>query len=383
MKLVILGAGKMAHAIAHDLLTHDDVTELWLADVRQDAAQSLAKTLDDPRVRTAALDVNDAAGLARLLQGARCTVGSTTYKHNLQLTKACIAAKSSFCDLGGNVGVVQAQKALSAEAEAAGVTVIPDCGLAPGMVNVLAYHWAQRFDRVDSVKIRVGGLPQKPQNDLRYALVFSVEGLINEYVEDAEVVRRGKKVLVPSLSGVEPLRFPKPFGELEAFYTSGGASSLPDLLGGKVRELDYKTIRYPGHAAQMKLLMDLGLMSSTPWELGEQKLAPRRVLAEALSRYLPSGVPDAVLVRIEIAGKQGKQKRRVTWDCVDKLDKKTGLSAMQRTTGFPVAIIAHMLASGQIAKRGVHAQELAVPAEAFEKALAQRRIVFSKRQARA
>src|SRR5689334_8698009 len=135
----------MAHAIAHDLLSEPQVTELRLCDVRLEAAEALAKQLNDPRVKPMAVDVTDAAALQRALEGVRCTVGSTTYKHNAVLTRAAIAAGSHFCDLGGNVDVVQQQKAMSADAERAGVTVIPDCGLAPGLVNVLAYHWAQGF----------------------------------------------------------------------------------------------------------------------------------------------------------------------------------------------------------------------------------------------
>jgi lysine 6-dehydrogenase len=368
-RVVILGAGKMAHAIAHALLQSPEVSALVVADREVAHATRLVRRLRSKRVRAETVDVTRPRALARLLRGAACVIGATTYAHNLRLTEACIAARTHFCDLGGNDGVVAAQHGLNAEARRAGVSVIPDCGLAPGLVNILAYHWAQPFSHLESLAIRVGGLPQAPQPPLRYQLAFSVQGLINEYVEKAQLVVGGKKRAVPSMTGVEALRFAAPYGDLEAFYTSGGVSSLPRTLGKRVANLDYKTIRYPGHAEQIRLLMELGLCNAAAIEVDGQAVAPRRVLETLLDARLPHGEPDVVLIRIALAGQRDGRVVREVHDCVDHFDSATGLSAMQRTTGFSIAIVARLLLEGAIGARGVLYQEQCVPAPAFLAAL--------------
>src|SRR6185436_14645703 len=171
-----------------------------------------------------------------------------------------------------------------AEARAAGINIIPDCGLAPGMVAVLVAHGASKFETLDEVHIRVGGLPQDPKPPLDYQLVFSVEGLINEYIEPARVIRDGRITTVESMTEVESLDFPAPFGTMEAFQTSGGTSTLVETYLGNVRELDYKTIRYPGHCEKFKTMIDLGLCPSEP--VGG--VVPRRLFGELLVRNLPA-----------------------------------------------------------------------------------------------
>ncbi|OGC78082.1 MAG: hypothetical protein A2Z27_03950 [candidate division Zixibacteria bacterium RBG_16_50_21] len=379
MRIVLFGAGKMAYAIAYDLVRNPKVKELTVGDIRVQDARRLARFVGSPKIKPVQIDATDYSQVLKKTKGSACVIGSTTYSHNLLLAKACLQARTNFCDLGGNIYVVEAQRKLSPQAKKAGVTIIPDCGLAPGMVNVLAYHWAKEFDSVDRLKIRVGGLPQKSQNLLNYQLVFSVQGLINEYVEDAVILRNGRKQMIPSMTEVEDLSFTKPYDKLEAFYTSGGTSTLPETLRGKVKDLDYKTIRYPGHAQHIKLLMDLGLFASQPVPLGRHKAVPRQLCAYLLTRYLPSNQPDVVLIRVEIKGKLKGKRKHLAYDCIDCYDYKSDLTSMQRTTGFPVAIIAQMLAEGKIEKKGVVPQELAVPAEQLLQELHQRNIRFRRR----
>lgn len=379
MKIVLLGAGKMAYAIAYDLVHNPQVRDVVVGDIRIEDAKRLARFLKSPKVKPAQVDATNYKQVLRIIRDSDCVIGSTTYAHNLLLTKACIQARTNFCDLGGNIYVVDQQRKLHAQAKRAGITAIPDCGLAPGMVNILAYHWAKEFSLVDHLEIRVGGLPQKPQNQLGYQLVFSVEGLINEYVEDAVILRNRRKQMVPSLTGLEELSFPAPFQRLEAFYTSGGSSTLPETLSAKVKNLDYKTIRFPGHAGFIRFLMDLGLFSSRPVQLGQQKIIPRQLSAYLLTKYLPANQPDVVLIRIQLEGKRKGKKVKVTYDWVDYFDRKSQLTAMQRTTGFPVAIIAQMLASGTISQKGVTPQELAVPGYEFIQELSKRNIQFTRK----
>jgi len=231
-------------------------------------------------------------------------------------------------------------------------------------------HGAKRFQKLDEIHIRVGGLPQDPEPPLNYQLVFSVEGLINEYVERARVIRDGRIAEVPSMTEIEALDFPAPFGTMEAFQTSGGTSTLPETFLGKVRELDYKTIRYPGHCEKFKTMIDLGLCSSAPIAVDRTDVIPRRVFGELLVRHLPHDEPDVVLVRIELVG----DKKRLVYDIIDYADPKTGLSAMMRTTAFPASIVALMMARGQTEIKGALPQERCIPPELFMQELGRRNI---------
>ncbi|HJR06070.1 MAG TPA: saccharopine dehydrogenase C-terminal domain-containing protein [Pyrinomonadaceae bacterium] len=375
MKILVLGAGRMGLGAAYDLAHNStDVQSVIVADVDLERARAVVSTVGSAKLSPAQVDVNDAAQTVALMRGHDAVVSCVTYFYNLQLARAAIEARTNFCDLGGNNSVVASELALDAEAREAGINIIPDCGLAPGMVSVLAAHGAARFDELEAIHIRVGGLPQNPRPPLNYQIVFSVEGLINEYVERARVIRGGQIVEVESLTEIEALEFPAPFGRMEAFQTSGGTSTLPDTFLGRVQELDYKTIRYPGHCEQFKLFVDLGLAASEEIELDGQRVRPRRVLGEMLQRHLPADDPDVVLVRLAFRGRNGGRDNRLRYDIIDRSDARTGLSAMMRTTAFPASIIAQMMARGETTERGARPQELVVPPDKFVAALAARDI---------
>jgi lysine 6-dehydrogenase len=308
--------------------------------------------------------VDDADLLDPLLDDADVVVSAVNYWFNDRLTAQAIAHGAHFLDLGGNNEVVARQLARDEEARAAGVSVVPDTGLAPGLAGILGWHLATGLERCEAVRLRVGGLPARPRPPLNYQIVFSVQGLINEYIEDCVVIRDGELGTVPGLSELETIVFPAPFGELEAFQTSGGTSTLPQSLHGKVDQLDYKTIRYRGHAEQIRLLHALGLTSSEPVRVGEVELAPRALLAHCLEATLPHEGDDVVLLLAEAEGVDaGGRARRRSIRIIDRNDPATGLSAMMRMTGFPAAIIARLLASGEVASPGARPQETIIPAD--------------------
>jgi lysine 6-dehydrogenase len=373
MKILVLGAGRMGFGAAYDLAHTAVVEAVTVADVDFNAALRLAQQIGGSKITPIRIDVNDYRATVNLLTGHHAAISCVTYFHNERLAHAAVEAKVNFCDLGGNNDVVAAELALDEPAKAAGINIIPDCGLAPGMVSILVAHGATRFESLDSVRIRVGGLPQRPKPPLDYQVVFSVEGLINEYIERARLLRDGKIVEVDSMTEIETLDFP-PFGELEAFQTSGGTSTLPDTFLGRVKDLDYKTIRYPGHCEKFKLLLDLGLASSAALEVDGAQVKPRRLLGEVLLKHLPAGEPDLVLIRVEFCGKNDLIQQTLRYDIIDRYDEKTGLSAMMRTTAFPASIIAQMMASGETTQRGAVPQELCVPPEKFVKELTARNI---------
>ena len=378
MNILVAGAGMMAHGLVYDMISKQGVSKISVVDIDERQLVALKKRCDDPRVEIKRLDISDSKALAPFIKGRDCVVNATHYRFNYDLSLACIKEKSNFCDMGGNVDMVEKQFTLDSMAKEAGVTVIPDCGLAPGMVNIASVHFADEFEEVESIKLRVGGVPQKPRTMLNYQLVFSVEGLINEYLEKAIILKDGELTSVDSMTEVEEMVFRDPFGRMEAFYTSGGTSTLPKTLKGKIKNVDYKTIRYPGHCRQIKLLLDLGLASSEEVGIGPYRMVPRKLLGKLLEKYLPSGEPDAVLVRIELTGKKHGNTVRENYELIDLFDEKASLSAMQRTTAFPVSIIAMMLGSGKIEKKGVTPQEVAVPRKLFISELEERGIKFAK-----
>jgi lysine 6-dehydrogenase len=375
MKILVLGSGRMGLGAAFDLAHNsDDVQAVTVADLDMERALSVVAAVKSNRVKPAQIDVADDRAVLELMRGHDAAISCVTYFHNVRLARAAVEARVNFCDLGGNNSVVAEELALDEAARRAGINIIPDCGLAPGMVSVLVAHGAQAFEELEEIHIRVGGLPLNPRLPLNYQIVFSVEGLINEYVERARVIRSGKIVEIDSMTEIERLQFPAPFDEMEAFQTSGGTSTLPETFLGRVRELDYKTIRYPGHCEQFKLLIDLGLATSEEIDVDDVPVRPRRVLGEMLLRHLPADEPDAVLIRVEFQGTAKGKRQRLRYDIIDRYDERTGLSAMMRTTAFPASIIAQMMARGEIKEKGAIPQERAVPPEKFVAELRRRNI---------
>ncbi len=257
------------------------------------------------------------------------------------------------------------------------VTIIPDSGLAPGLVSVITRDIVDHMDTVDSVKLRVGGLPRHPQPPLNYQIVFSPYGLINEYVEDAIILDKGRILERKSMTEVESIEFPKPFGTMEAFLTSGGCSTLPFTYKDMIGYLDYKTIRYPGHCEKIKAFLDLGLADETKIHITGQTIVPRDVFASMLTKHVPTTGEDVVLLKVLSRGiKNGKKKSR-EYLMIDYYDTKHDITAMMRTTGYPVSITTQMIENGTIQERGVFCPEEIIPPTSFFAELKKRDIIIS------
>ncbi|NNE65575.1 MAG: saccharopine dehydrogenase [Pyrinomonadaceae bacterium] len=374
MKVLVLGAGRMGYGAVFDLINNSpDVTSVTVADAEESKLAAIRDLIDSPRLEAVHLDVSKYESTVSLMNRHDSAVSCVNYWFNVELSKIAVETMTNFCDLGGNNTVVDRQLALDEKAAFVGINIIPDCGLAPGMVSVLAAHGAKRFDSLDEIHIRVGGLPQEPKTALNYQLVFSVEGLINEYIEKARVIRNGEIVEIDSMTEVETLAFDG-FPPLEAFQTSGGTSTLPDTFKDQIRELDYKTIRYAGHCEKFKMMIDIGLCGSDDLEVDGKMVKPRRVFGKLLERYLPADEPDYVLVRLDFKGKMDGGESTLRYDIVDQHDEETGLSAMMRTTSFPASIIAQMMARGEVTRRGATPQETVIDPEKFVAELDRRNI---------
>lgn len=371
MKILVLGAGRMGTAAAYDLLHSRGVERVTLAESDTARLRAARVWLRTKHLVTRRLDVGSVRAVVNVMRGHDAVLSAVPYRLNLQLARAAIAARVSFCDLGGNHDVVEQQLRLDAAARRNQIAILPDCGLSPGLASVLVAHGTQKFSRLERIHIRVGGLPQKPQPPLDYQLFFSVEGLINEYIEPSRIIHGGKLREVESLTGLEAILFPEPFGRLEAFYTSGGTSTLTTTFLGRVQELDEKTIRYPGHCQKVKLLAELGLMSAEPIRVAGRMVRPRALLEQLLEEKLGGDGPDVVLLRIVVVGRMGTRRHTLNYELIDRYDPRTGLTAMMRTTAFPASVAAQMLAQKMIPP-GAHRQEIAVPTAWFLAEMARR-----------
>jgi lysine 6-dehydrogenase len=394
MKLLVIGSGMMGSAAAYDMARQGQVDSVTLADsnlkLAKDVAARVNRITNDKKVRAVALDAAKEKDAARLMKGHDGVLSAVPYFLNLGLAKAAITAGCHFADLGGNNTMVRQELALANQAEKRGIGIAPDCGLSPGMASILGGELVRRLDgRADALKLYVGGLPERPMPPFHYQLVFSVEGLINEYVEPARILRKGKLITVDPLTEPEPFHMDG-FAPLVAFQTSGGTSTMPETFEGKVGECFEKTLRYPGHYDLLCELKELGLFSNQKMRVGNVEVAPRAVLSKVFEGKFAGKGPDLCIMRLEahesvkapgIRGLLGgKLKGRVaTFTMVDHYDPKSDMSAMMRTTAFPASIVLQMMCAGAVSKHGAVLQERDVPAETFLEEIARRGIKIEYR----
>ncbi len=364
-KYLIVGSGMQGTACAFDLLRSPGTEEVLLADSSAAGLDAARRRLKSRRLRTVRADASDLRRVRALAKGRDVQVSAVPYYFNLGLAKAAVDAKVHHVDLGGNTDIVLQELALSSKAKAAGVTLIPDAGLGPGMTNTIAVEAMGRLDEVSEVLIRDGGLPQDPAPPMDYLLTFSEHGLINEYVEDATALRGGRRVKVPGLSEVEEISLPG-LGRMEAAHASGGLSTMAWTYQGKVRSMDNKLIRYPGHIAVINAMRAMGFFRTAPMDLGGAKVAPRTLSARLFREaFHHPGEKDFVVIRVTARGRKDGRRAEAVYDGMDRYDEKEKMTAMMRTTGFPASITAQMLASGFIAKPGAYPVETAVPPGPF------------------
>jgi lysine 6-dehydrogenase len=349
----VLGSGMQGTAAGYDLALHGGGRDVLFLDreaaLARRAADRVNALLGRAVARAAAADARDEDALFRAFEGLDGVLSAVPYPLNPRAARAAVRARASFNDLGGNTDVVRQELALDREAKAAGVSVVPDCGLAPGLGNILAAHLvARRAPHAKSIQVRCGGLPQKPRPPLGYKLVFNVGGLTNEYSGEAEYLRGGRIVRVPTLGEIESLEFPQPVGRVEAFVTSGGTSTAPATFQGTLDSYDYKTVRYPGHAEKIRLLADLGFLDEAPVAVNGAPVVPREVLhALLVPRLTFPEDKDLVVLRVRCAGGRSGAAFADQLDLLDFHDDRTGFSAMERTTAFPAAACLHF----QVLKR--------------------------------
>jgi saccharopine dehydrogenase-like NADP-dependent oxidoreductase len=344
-RIAVLGAGQIGGAVVEMLGSTGDY-ELRLAD--QDAARlDRAAHTGVARER---LDLSDPAALVRFLDGADAVVSALPFHLNTAVIDAARAAGVHYFDLTEDVATARRAREAAAGARTA---FVPQCGLAPGFVSIAAMDLVRRFERLDAVRLRVGALPRCPTNALKYNLTWSTDGLINEYCNPCEAIHEGRRVEVLPLEGLESLALDGV--EYEAFNTSGGLGTLADTLDGQVAHLDYKTIRYPGHCVQMRLLA---------FELG---LAHRRaIFRDILEAAIPATDDDVVIVFVSVTGRRGGRLDQATVARRVYAQSIGGRhwTAIQVTTAAGVCAVVDLMRDGRLPSTGV-VRPQDVPLEVF------------------
>ena len=365
-KYGVLGGGRQGTAAAYDLAMFGDAEYVAIGDADCERAVESAERLNELVGREVAvpsrLDVTDARALREWLSPLDAILSAVPYYLNSEVAKACVDTRTSMADLGGNTDVVQEELGLHRKAKAAGISIVPDCGLMPGLGNILAVYGLGKVKAPKWVHIYVGGLPQSPKPPLNYKLSFNIEGLTNEYAGDAVILRGGAVSSVPALSELEMVDFPEPLGRCEAFITAGGTSTVPWSLAGEIEEYWEKTVRYPGHRDQIKLFSDIGLLDLTPVNVDGKKVIPRELFHRLVAPLITfDDDPDVVVLRVDVGDEKGL---RLRIEMLDFYDPETNFMSMERTTGFPAAMVVEMLARGEI-PAGAQPLEKVVPADLY------------------
>jgi len=348
MKILILGCGNIGAVAAQDIAKNTCPIEIVVADKSEARAKDVAEKIDQSNVSWIQLDATNHNQVASALKDVDLAMGFLPGRLGYEIAKACIAAGTDLVDVSY---MAENTLTLDNKARKAGVRIIPDCGLAPGISNILVGHAAANLDRVKAVHIMVGGLPEKPVPPLGYIITWSPESLIDEYTRKAKIIENGRESEVEALSGLEEVKFPG-VGKLEAFYTDGLRTLVYTITG--VEEMWEKTLRYSGHAEKIRLLDALGFFEEKLVDVDGVGVSPRKLSVKLLGqKLLKPEMKDIVALIVEVSGvKNGKQSRYI-YHLLDRYDAKLGVTAMARTTAYTASIIAQFLIKEAVKETGV------------------------------
>lgn len=382
----VIGAGRQGTAAAYDILKFGDAKTIVLADVNlglaEQAAQRINNLLGQNIAKAVQINVTDHKALLEFLKPIDVVLCATPYIFIMNCTKAAIEAQASMVDLGGHTGIVLEQLKLGDEAKARNISIVPDCGMGPGLNNTLGVYTVEKLEeqgaKAREVRIWDGGLPQNPPEPWGYQCTFHINGLTNEYDHQALVLRNGRITGVDTLTEMEVLEF-EGVGKLEAFVTSGGSSTVPYTFEGKLQVYENKTCRYPGHYAQFKAFKDLGLFNEDPIEFNGQQIVPREFYHHLLQPQLEAqNIVDICVMRAKGTGEKAGKDISFIVELVDRYDEATGFTAMERLTGWHAAIMCQFIARGEI-PAGAYAMETAISSTRFMEEIRKRGFAITEK----
>lgn len=369
----VVGAGRQGVAAAYDMAKWGDAGSVLLADTNGDraacAAERINKLIGRPVASAAQVDIRDSGALIELLKPIDVFICAVPFVFILDCTRAAIEARASMVDLGGHTDTTLTQLAMSGKADAAGITIVPDCGMGPGMNNTLGVYAIEQLQQRGAapreVRLWDGGLSQHPPEPWGYQCSFHINGLTNEYDGQALVLRDGVITPVDALTELEIVNF-EGIGKLEAFVTSGGTSTVPYTYAGRLQVYENKTLRYPGHYSQFRAFKDLGLFREEPLDIAPGlSVSPRQMYHALLEPSIEAEqVIDICLMRARGTGEKDGKDLSIVIDLIDRYDEITGFTAMERLTGWHAAIMAQFIARREV-PQGIWPLEKAISAARF------------------
>lgn len=373
----VLGSGMQGTAAAYDLALFGEPSRILMADSflhqSRKSVEKVNNLLGKDICIPVQVDVLEPESLRNFLEEVDVVLSCVPYWMHPLVAVAAIHSKTNMVDLGGNTDISLQTLSYHEEALAAGVTVIPDTGLAPGLVVSLASASIEYFDQTEAIKIYCGGLPQHPKPPFNYKLVFNIEGLLTEYMGKATVLREGEILQIDTLSELEILHIDL-LGEMEAFVTSGGTSTAPYSWKDCLLNFEYKTMRYPGHCVLMKIFKDYGFWGTEPIETHSGEIKPIDLFMKLMGETLKDPYDtDLVVVQCLANGIKKGVREQLQIDIMHRYAQETNFSAMEQLTGFSTSICAIEIAKGHV-KKGCVRYEKAMSGEHFVEELQKRGI---------
>ena len=360
MEVLVIGSGMMGTSVVKDLSEADGVTRITAADRDLSIAQRVKEQWSPAKavIEPVQMDLRNASQVVNLMKEHDMVVGTYPERWALRVTEYVLEAGVDLVDVTALQGWEQRAQ-MHEQLVSAGITVIPGCGVAPGLANILMGIGTERVNHAQTGKIMVGGLPQSPRPPLDYAVVFSFETVIDEYTVSPRIIKDGRIHEMKPLSGLENVTFESPVGEAECFLTDGLNTLLGTMPKRGLQNVEEKTVRYKGHRDTMAMLLDCGFFGEEPIEVegvDGAKVTPRQVTSSILTPLLQVGdTRDVTCMRIVVYGDE-----RIQFDMMDYYDDDSEISSMARTTGYTCSIVAQMLAAGHIDKKGFLPPEEAI-----------------------
>lgn len=355
MKFLVFGAGLMAEAIVEDLSEQEMVSEILLNDINKENIENCKRRDKKDKVRVSNVDVRDIEKLIDFVENEYpdVVINALPQELSVQATEGAIEAGIDVADLAFE----HEHMNLDEKAKENEVTVIPGCGVAPGLSNMLSGYGVHLLDDTENISIEVGGLPVNPKPPLEYRIVFSLESVFMEYTVPAKIVEDGELKEVEALSGLRPFETSEIDRELESFYTFA-ITTLPYTFED-IPNMEERTLRYKGHVKKINTLRECGLLDKEPIEVEGVEISPRKFMIELLTPQitLEEGEKDLTIMRVEVSGFKDEEEKTYTFDLLDYYSEENNMTSMARTTGYTGSIVSQLLAQGKIEEKGIYAPE--------------------------
>ncbi len=376
---LVLGAGRMGTVLAKDLIESGEDNTVTLVNDGARALHIAKRFIASRRLILLKNDMENGSERSHVMKGRDVVFSALLHEQSLPSLETAVRQGVPYVDLVGESPLERLE--LDSEAKKNGVTAISGVGLSPGITNACVAQAVRLLDETDNARIFVGGVPLHPAPPLNHRIVYSFSSFLNFYEKNAQLLKNGRELELPPLSGVEPISFPPDFPDMECFYTRG-LSSLVLFMKGKIQgELSKKTVRHRGHIQGIKALMECGLFSTQAVPFGSKEIVPRNLLEAVLEPKLRLGEDtDVTLLRIIVTGRKSGKSQTHVFEMIDRFDPGKKYTSMAKTTAFPASIVGQMIVSGKIAKKGILFPEQVLAGglfPAFKKGLAERGVFLS------